>query len=97
LAFEDYNQAIHLKPDYADAYYNWGYAYDKLGQYQPAIEYYNQAIRLNPNYARAYINRGVAYLLRATKNLAARMRKSMCIGKLQIVRNGQRQGRLPLI
>ena len=34
LAIEDYNEAIRLKPDYADALYNRVVAYDKLNQHQ---------------------------------------------------------------
>jgi tetratricopeptide (TPR) repeat protein len=58
LAISNYNKAIHLKPDYADAYNNRGNAYGELGQYQRAIDDYNEAIRLNPNSAKAYYNRG---------------------------------------
>ena len=54
LAIEDFNKAISLKPDYANAYYNRGIAYVKLGQYQLAIEDYNKAISLKPDYANAY-------------------------------------------
>jgi len=60
-AIEDYNQAIRLKPDYAEAYFNRGLAYDKLGQYQRAIEDFNEAIHLQPDDAEVYIGRGVAF------------------------------------
>jgi DNA-binding helix-hairpin-helix protein with protein kinase domain len=43
------------------AFYNQGQAYDKLGDYEGAIENYNQAVRLNPNDAKAYVNRGNAH------------------------------------
>ena len=57
----DYSEAIRLKPDYADAYYNRGLAYYHKGQYDRAIADYDEAIRLKPDYADAYNNRGNAY------------------------------------
>jgi len=60
-AIEYLNNAIKLQPDYVDAYYSRGFAYDDLGQYQIAIDDFNEAIRLNPDDAMAYSNRGKAY------------------------------------
>ena len=37
-AIEDYNQAIKIKPDYAEAYYNRGLARSELGDKKGAIE-----------------------------------------------------------
>ncbi|MBP5975272.1 tetratricopeptide repeat protein [Brasilonema sp. CT11] len=59
-AIADYNQALRINPNLADAYYNRGLARDELGDKQAAIADYNQALRINPNYANAYYNRGVA-------------------------------------
>ena len=50
-----------LKPNFAEAYYNKGNAYDNTGQYQHAIENYNMAITLQPDFTDAYNNRGIAY------------------------------------
>jgi len=61
LAIADFNEAIHIKPDYAAAYNNRGSAYFNLGQTQRAIEDYNEAIRLKPNFAAAYNNKGSVY------------------------------------
>jgi len=60
-AIEDYDEAIRLNPQYADAYYNRGNAYANLGQSQQAIKDFNEAIHLNPEYSNAYYNRGVVY------------------------------------
>jgi tetratricopeptide (TPR) repeat protein len=56
------NEAIRLKPDYAEAYNARGAAYGLLGQNQLAIQDYDTAIRLRPDYAEAYSNRGAAYV-----------------------------------
>ncbi|TRU85433.1 MAG: tetratricopeptide repeat protein, partial [Microcystis novacekii Mn_MB_F_20050700_S1D] len=56
-AVADYNQAIKLNPDDANAYYNRGVAKYNLGDNQGAIADYNQAIKLKPDDAIAYYNR----------------------------------------
>ncbi len=60
-AIADFNQAIRLDSDYADAYYGRGNAYRRQGNYERAIADYTQAIRLDSNYAGAYVLRGNAY------------------------------------
>jgi lipoprotein NlpI len=63
-AIADYGQAIQLKPDYAEAYNNRGFAYSIFGKVDmpKAIADFSEAIRLRPAYAYAYNNRGVAYM-----------------------------------
>src|SRR4030042_1222790 len=60
-AISDFNKALEVNPNYADAYYNRGIAYGKKEQYDNEIPDYNKALEVNPNYAEAYFNRGVIY------------------------------------
>ncbi|MEH2069134.1 MAG: tetratricopeptide repeat protein [Nostoc sp.] len=57
-AIEDFNQAIKINPNYANAYKYRGDAHYYLGDKEGAIEDYSQAIKINPNYANAYNNQG---------------------------------------
>ena len=57
-AIDDYNAAISLKPDFADAYYFRGTVKRSLGQYKEAIEDYDTAIDLKNDFAFAYYFRG---------------------------------------
>jgi len=58
-AISDYNEAIRLKPNYAEAYLLRGISKNNLGRFEEAIPDYNEAIRLKPNYAEAYLFRGL--------------------------------------
>lgn len=60
-ALQDFDQAIHLKPDFASAFHNRGLVYSKQGHYDRAIEDFDQAILLKPGFAIAFDNRGLAY------------------------------------
>jgi TPR repeat/Tetratricopeptide repeat len=59
-AIEDYNKALDINPQDAEAYYNRGNAKYNQGDLETAIEDYNKAIDINPKYANAYNNRGDA-------------------------------------
>lgn len=62
-AIADYNMAIRLRPDYAEAYNDRGHAYHwKGGNADRAIADFTRAIELRPNYPTAYNNRGVVYM-----------------------------------
>ncbi len=61
-AINHYNDAVRIKPDYAETYYNRGTAYAQLlGRYHEAIDDFNKAIILKSDYTKAYYNRGIAY------------------------------------
>ncbi|MDX2240673.1 MAG: tetratricopeptide repeat protein [Leptolyngbyaceae cyanobacterium bins.302] len=61
-AGSDFNEALRLNPNYAEAYYGRGrvryFLYDDRG----AILDFNEAIRLKPNYAEAYYGRALAHM-----------------------------------
>jgi tetratricopeptide (TPR) repeat protein len=59
-AKEHYEQALRIKPDFADAYNNLGTALYQTGQFEEAIKQYQQALQLKPDYADAYNNLGTA-------------------------------------
>lgn len=61
LAIKDFDKAIELKSDYAEAYNNRGNVYDEKGDFDKAIADFNMAINIKSEYAEAYINRGVVY------------------------------------
>jgi Tfp pilus assembly protein PilF len=61
-AIADYDTAIQLKPDYAEAYNDRGFAYYLKGNAERAIADFTRAIELRPNYPKAYNSRGVVYM-----------------------------------
>lgn len=61
-AIAAYSNAIQLKPDFAEAYNNRGFAYYLNGNPEMAIADFTRAIELRPNYPKAYNSRGVVYM-----------------------------------
>ena len=61
LALKDYNQALAIEPNHANAYGSRANLYKKQGKAELALEDYNQALTIEPNHARAYISRGRLY------------------------------------
>jgi tetratricopeptide (TPR) repeat protein len=46
-AIEAYEKAIKIKPDYYEAYYGIGVAYDSSNKFKEAIEAYEKALYLS--------------------------------------------------
>jgi len=59
-AIADYDEAIRLNPELAEAFNNRGNAKSALEDYQGAIADYDEAIKLNPELAEAFNNRGIS-------------------------------------
>lgn len=58
---KDFEHAIKLDKDFADAYNNLGVIYYKEAKYEKAIQRYEKAIQLRPDAASYYSNLGAAY------------------------------------
>jgi hypothetical protein len=54
-----FDEALSLKPDFADARYYRGLAYEKLGRDKEALKDYREAARLQPDFADAYFSLGI--------------------------------------
>jgi len=71
-AIGHFQEAIRLKPGYADAHNNLGNTLLKKGQADEAIGHFQEAIRLKPGYANAYNNFGNALLRKGQPGEAIR-------------------------
>lgn len=60
-AFEAFNKAISLDPNFSMAYVCRGNIYDMKGQFEKAMEDYKKAISLDPKSSQAYYDRGLAF------------------------------------
>ncbi len=66
-ARKSYEQALKVKPDYAEAMNNIGTVYYAKKSYRRAISWYNKALRAAPDQSRSasiYMNLGTAYFAR---------------------------------
>ena len=62
-AIGHYEQALRIKPDYAEAHSNLGNALEQAGKIGEAIAHYEQALRIKPDFAEAHNNLGSALYL----------------------------------
>ena len=58
-----YQEAVRLKPGYAEAHYNLGLALRTKGQLVEALAQYQEALRLKPDYVKAHSDRALTWLL----------------------------------
>jgi tetratricopeptide (TPR) repeat protein len=52
-AMGHWEQALRIKPDYAEAHYTLGIALEQAGKLPDAIEHYQQALKIQPDFAPA--------------------------------------------
>jgi tetratricopeptide (TPR) repeat protein len=69
-ALEDYNKAIDLDPNFAQAYYNRGLQFQDKEDFDKAIQDYTKAISVDQKYKEAYYNRGNAFMKEGDSNKA---------------------------
>ena len=60
-ALKGFTQVINSDPEWAVGYANRGAVYNRLEQYNNAINDFDHAIMLDPQLTNAYVNRGLAY------------------------------------
>ena len=79
-AIRSYDQAIRLRPDYAEAHTNRGDALAALGKHEAAVTSYDAATEAEPDYAEAWCNRGNCLRNSAvsTRQLPATIARSDC-------------------
>ncbi len=70
-AIENYQRAVSLNPDYAQAHYNLATAYEDVWDFDKALTEYQIAIRADPRLFLAYNNLARLYLLRRNDNTNA--------------------------
>jgi tetratricopeptide (TPR) repeat protein len=79
-AIEKLQQAVQLRPNYADAYNNLGLAYVALNKFQDAVGYHRQATLINPKNADYHNNLGIALgRLESTKEASDEFQKALAI------------------
>lgn len=70
-ARSNYERALQLDPNYADALNNLGATYFAERRYKAAIHYYQRALALSPNSAVYLVNLGTAYFAQGKKDSGA--------------------------
>lgn len=72
LAQYDFNQAINLKPDLAEAYNSMGVHYTQQMDFIQAYEAFDATLDINPDMEFAFLNRGIALYYGGRPDLAVR-------------------------
>ncbi len=81
LAIRCFGEAIRLKPDFVQAYFDRGLVYATERDLDNAIADFSSAIRLEPDLAPAYNNRGLIYQKKGESSKAdADFAKAMRLG-----------------
>ena len=88
LALHHLNQAIYLKPDYANAYSNRGVVKGALGDTKGAIRDFTRAIKIDKYNSFAYQNRGISFEIVGDLKNACRDWKTASLLGLGIQRSG---------
>jgi hypothetical protein len=57
-----YRKALEQKPQYADAYNNYGIALSEMGRFDEAVASYTKCLELRPTHVDAHMNRALAWL-----------------------------------
>ncbi|MFT5677255.1 MAG: lipoprotein NlpI [Paraglaciecola sp.] len=70
LAQFDFNQALRLKPDMAEAYNSIGVHYTQQMEFAEAYEAFDATLDINPDYDFAFLNRGIALYYGGRPDLA---------------------------
>jgi tetratricopeptide (TPR) repeat protein len=60
-AISQYQMALQIKPDYAEAHYNLGNSFSQLGRMNQAVSQYQMALQIKPDYAEALVNLGNSF------------------------------------
>jgi Tfp pilus assembly protein PilF len=61
-ALADYDRAVAIRPDFAEAHGNRGNALREMGRHREALDACNRALALKPDYNEGYNNRGNALI-----------------------------------
>ena len=77
-AMDAFEQAIHIKPDDAEAYYTLAVTYDSIGRSEEAEAAYKEAIRINPDFPPAQFLLGNSYVIDGNKESALQVHKVLC-------------------
>ncbi|MFN3405843.1 MAG: tetratricopeptide repeat protein [Cytophagaceae bacterium] len=79
-ALQDFDEAIKIDPNFAEAYLFKGSIYQLMEDYDIAISLYSKAIKANPKYADAYMMRGLLLRVNNKKEACKDLKKAVDLG-----------------